>query len=116
MSDEITVPAAPSYDATLEQVKDIALSDSSVRAQLAAVGPEVRFINYVLPTTWAIAEIPMNNRGSDYYPQNYDRSLYIVVFTVAEFPESIDAGGRLVACHGVEEGRVGEIGLRDVPV
>jgi dipeptide transport system ATP-binding protein len=26
----------------------------------------------------------------------------------AEFPESIDFGDRLVACHGVEEGRIGE--------
>jgi oligopeptide/dipeptide ABC transporter ATP-binding protein len=24
----------------------------------------------------------------------------------AEFPEAIDAGGQLVACHGVEEGRI----------
>lgn len=35
---------------------------------------------------------------------------------VAEFPESIKTGGRLVACHGVEEGRVGEIPPKGVPV
>jgi hypothetical protein len=72
--------------AELDHIIAIAQADAQVQARLAQVGQptNARFINYVLPTTWYAAEIPMQSvagaRGH-YAPAEYDRNLYKIVFT-----------------------------------
>lgn len=73
----------------LERVLEIAASGQGVQAKLeqALQQPDVRLLNYVLPSEWYIAEIPLNGVGPNGYhrfPGDYDPNLYKVVYTAAE--------------------------------
>jgi hypothetical protein len=65
--------------------------------QTLAAGNQ-KFINYVLPATWYVSEIPMNVvEGAihgHYHPADYDENLYRVVFTRAELRSGQEAEGR----------------------
>lgn len=93
-----TVSVAEIDFAALEQVKEIALADAGVQAQLIAAGPDARFINYVVPAEWFISEIPMANASGHILPRNYDRTLYKVIFTQAQLPpgEETSAGQQIL--------------------
>lgn len=77
----------------LRQISRIALADSEVMSKLEVDrhGRNIKFINYVLPSEWNIPEIPLNPieapRGH-YTPEDYNKNLYKIAFTKAEFPES----------------------------
>jgi len=85
---------------TLQQIVEIALADSTVRARLESGqdGGSGKFINYVLPSEWYVAEIPMNPvegvGGGHHYPTDYDKNLYKIVFTRAELRRGQDAEGK----------------------
>lgn len=103
--------------ARLEQVKDIALSDAAVRNQLLENGMQARFINYVIPSEWFISEVPLNNapeigRGSGHiHPDDYDRNLYKVVFTLAQLPEGSNADGKQILLTAVHKEPLVEVWL-----
>lgn len=85
---------------TLENIAAIAMQDVAVQNRLAAAIPSrnAKFINYVLPTTWNVPEIPMNPVGAGHHenPQVYDRSQYRVVITRAEVRSEIQPAGRSI--------------------
>jgi len=77
----------------LRQISNIALADPEVRSKLEVNGDgsNAKFVNYVLPSEWNVPEIPLNPiegpRGH-YTPEDYDKNLYKIAFTRAEFSES----------------------------
>ncbi|HBV95606.1 MAG TPA: hypothetical protein DEF36_00950 [Desulfotomaculum sp.] len=80
----------------LRRITDLALSDESVRSRVIKKGPDSRFISYVLPADWYVAEIPMNDiEGRGHYsPGGYNRSLYKIVFTRTELNTQEDVQGK----------------------
>ena len=73
-------------DEKINEAVSIALSDKIVADKLAVFDSGTYFINYVLPTEWFAAEIPMNGikytRGHD-SPADYDPGLYKVILAKA---------------------------------
>ncbi|MDP4093926.1 MAG: isoprenylcysteine carboxylmethyltransferase family protein [Bacillota bacterium] len=70
----------------MENILNIALSNDEVKARLNEVGKgnKTRFLNYILPTTWYAAEIPMNSGGgfsAHSEASDYDRNLYKIIYT-----------------------------------
>lgn len=87
-------------DQTLKQAIEIALADPQVQAQLATTQPtpDAPWLNYILPTDWYVAEIPMNQpagaeRGH-YTPTPYDATQIRIVFTQATLSAGQQAEGR----------------------
>jgi protein-S-isoprenylcysteine O-methyltransferase Ste14 len=75
-----------------------ALADPEVRARIDDAGPRAAFLNYVLPASWTVPEIPMRLDGRGHSrPSDYDRRLYRVVFTRAELRRP--ATGRSILSH-----------------
>jgi protein-S-isoprenylcysteine O-methyltransferase Ste14 len=83
----VSVTALPEPD--IARVAQIALSNTDVQAALGAVSADALLLNYVVPTSVYISEIPMHLPDGTQFghvaPQNLDPSLYKVIFTVAEF-------------------------------
>lgn len=97
--------------AKLEQVKQIALSDAQVQAELAAVGPDARFINYILPTTWFVPEVPMHHSDSNRHdmPRPYDQNQYKIIFTQARFPAGQLADGKQILPRAIHKVGIVEV-------
>ncbi|MCX7711948.1 MAG: hypothetical protein N2484_19055, partial [Clostridia bacterium] len=73
----------------LERIINTALSDKEVNARIEKTGvnPQTKFLNYVLPSDWYAAEIPMNGvlyRAGHRMPADYDRNSYKIIFTKAD--------------------------------
>ena len=84
-------------DEKINEALSIALSDETVAAKLAVFDCSANFINYVLPTEWFAAEIPMN--GIEYTkghssPAGYDPNLYKVIITKADTWNGAEATGK----------------------
>lgn len=108
-SEAAYVAVAEMTPEALEAVKAIALEDGGVQARLADAGPGAQFINYVLPTEWSVAEIPMNGSAGHRFPRNYDRSRYKVVFTRAQLPAGRTAAGDEILLQAVHKVGVVEV-------
>lgn len=75
----------------------IALSDDEVKSRIDWTDSEATFLNYVLPTEWYAAEVPMNGieyRAGHRSPSNYDDSLYKIIFTEAEIKGNKNVTGK----------------------
>lgn len=99
--DEAYVSVAEIQEAKLLRIIDIARADPIVQATLGGVSPEKtepKFINYVLPAQWYVSEALMNvvpgSAGGHFSPDNYNPTLYRVVFTQAELRTGQPAQGR----------------------
>lgn len=71
----------------LTRIMGVALSDEGVRNRIDWADSNTMFLNYVLPTEWFAAEVPMNGveyRAGHRSPSGYDDSLYKLIFTMAE--------------------------------
>lgn len=71
---------------TINDVQDIAFNDPEVQAQLQSLPATENYLNYVLPTTWFAAEVPMNGltyRAGHKSPSNYDPTQYKLIITKA---------------------------------
>jgi protein-S-isoprenylcysteine O-methyltransferase Ste14 len=73
----------------MEKILRIALAEERVKDKLSeAAGKEqVQFLNYILPSEWYAAEVPMNGivRGKGHsMPAGYDRNSFKVIFTEAD--------------------------------
>ena len=70
-----------------EKINDIMLivnSDSEVNAILSGFGESSQYINYILPTEWYAAEIPMNGvvvKKGHSSPKDYNTDLFKVIIT-----------------------------------
>lgn len=84
-SDSATISINTTDTAILDQVLETALSDERVQTRIQQDHP-AKLLNYVLPTTWFAAEIPMNGvkyRAGHKSPADYDHNLYKIIFTKA---------------------------------
>lgn len=71
-------------DEKIAQVEEIAKRDPVVQNFLSANSDSEKELNYVLPTEWFAAEIPMNGieyRSGHKSPKDYDTSKYKIIFT-----------------------------------
>ncbi len=84
-------------DEKINEAMSIALSDEAVAKKLTAFGDKAKYINYVLPTVWFAAEIPMNGvqltKGHK-SPSDYDHNLYKVILTKADVRDGMGAVGK----------------------
>lgn len=65
---------------------DIVRSDAEVDAILSQSDESTKYINYILPTEWYAAEIPMNGvelRQGHYSPSDFDTNHFKVIITKA---------------------------------
>ena len=64
-----------------------------------------RYLNYILPVEWVVAEIPMQliagARGHN-SPANYNPNEYKIIFTQAEFNEGVDAEGKEILANAID--------------
>lgn len=82
----------------LENVINIALMNEEIKDRMKRVNLDKnqKFLNYILPTQWYAAEIPMNGyqyRKGHKSPSNYNKDLYKVIFTKADL-RSKDVTGK----------------------
>ena len=63
---------------------EVAASGQGVGERLAAEGAEAKFLAYVVPESWRLPDLPMENvahAGGHLTPADFDRRLYKVLFT-----------------------------------
>jgi hypothetical protein len=93
--------------ATLSRIEGIASGNPEVTGRLAKAHADgaQRFIHYVLPAAWFVPEIPMAapaTAGHDHFtPADYDRRLYKVVFTRAQFSGEVPPPGRGILLEAI---------------
>lgn len=98
--DSATISMCEIESNKLQNILDIALSDEEVKDRIAtAKGENTKFFNYVLPSEWYIAEIPMNGIGYMGYHSswsNYNRNQYKIIFTKADMRSNDITGKRII--------------------
>lgn len=80
----------------LGQILDVAVSDEAIQTMIREQG-DAKLINYVLPSEWYAAEIPMNGiqyKAGHLSPADYDDTQYKIIITIAETRESTEAAGK----------------------
>ena len=68
---------------TMNKIMTIAKENEEVKAYLDQYEDETPELNYILPTEWFAAEIPMNGveyRAGHKSPEDYDKNQYKVIF------------------------------------
>ncbi|MNW41755.1 hypothetical protein D3C74_189050 [compost metagenome] len=96
---------------TLNQIIQIALSDETVQSKVVQNNND-RYLNYVLPTTWFAAEIPMNGvkyREGHKSPREYDRNSYKIIFTKAVMRSSQNKEGKAIISNVSEREGIVEV-------
>jgi protein-S-isoprenylcysteine O-methyltransferase Ste14 len=86
-------------DEKIDEAVSIALTDEKVVEKLTCCNNTTNFINYILPTEWFAAEIPMNGvqRGRGHKsPADYDPNLYKVILTKADMLDGKAAAGKKI--------------------
>lgn len=71
-------------DEKINDIMQIVNTDSQVVAILSSFDESSQYINYILPTEWFAAEIPMNGvevRQGHYSPKDYDTNHFKVIIT-----------------------------------
>ena len=71
-------------DERINDVLQIVKADSRVIYILSNFDEDTQFLNYILPTEWFAAEIPMNEIGvgrGHHSPRNYDDNVYKIIIT-----------------------------------
>lgn len=98
----------------LNNIMNIALTDEEVKTRIsrAAIGDTSKFINYVLPTEWYAAEVPMNgvkDGAGHASPSNYNENLYKIIFTKAIIRSDKNVSGKDIIRNVVERLPVVEV-------
>ncbi len=101
---------------TIASLAGTALGDPEVRMALADHdAPDARFINYVMPTSLFVSEVPMvippGSRVGHEAPSAHDSLRYKIVFTRARFGASGPAAGRAILRHAINKSPVIEVWL-----
>ncbi|WPC44742.1 isoprenylcysteine carboxylmethyltransferase family protein [Clostridium sp. JS66] len=89
-------------DGTISKVMDIAEENSEFKAYLNNYNKDTFYLNYILPTTWFAAEVPMN--GLVYHaghksPDDYDKTEYKIIFTKAVLKEGSPTSVKDILTH-----------------
>ena len=81
----------------LKKIINIALSNDDVKNRINWENGETKFLNYVLPSEWYAAEVPMSGvqyRAGHLSPSDYDDTRYKIIFTIAEIRGNTEAIGK----------------------
>lgn len=95
--DSATISLCEISAGKLDEILDIAFSDEHVKMRIDEAGIGAKLLNYILPTQWYAAEVPMNGveyRAGHRSPSDYDNTLYKVIFTKAELRGDGDIAGK----------------------
>jgi protein-S-isoprenylcysteine O-methyltransferase Ste14 len=97
-SDSANIALSKIEPGKLEEILNIALSDKEIQEKIEKLnqGSSAKFLNYILPSEWYAAEIPMNGvkYGAGHLsPSNYDQNMYKVIFTKADIRSNKDVSG-----------------------
>jgi len=90
-NNSINISIGEMSEENINAIMHIVNSDSEVIAILAEHDDNAKYINYILPTTWFAAEIPMNGveRGRGHAsPRNYDPNYFKVIITRVNLRDS----------------------------
>lgn len=85
----------------IETILNIALSNTEVKSRIEAekTSEKEKLLNYILPSEWYVAEIPMNGIGTMGYHRfssNYDSNVYKIIFTKAEMRSENVTGKNII--------------------
>lgn len=81
-----TISLCKMDDNTISKITTIAKENTEVQAYLSKYNKDTTYLNYILPTSWFAAEVPMNGivYGAGHNsPDNYDKTQYKIIFTEA---------------------------------
>ncbi len=87
--DLATISVCELEEDKINEIIQLALNDATVkeRIETTKVSGDGKLLNYILPTQWYVAEIPMNGldeNGGHRSPSNYNKSEYKIIITLAE--------------------------------
>lgn len=71
---------------SIDEITTIVFNDEEVQSQLGNNEASTHYLNYILPTTWFAAEVPMNGltyRAGHKSPEDYDPTQYKYIITKA---------------------------------
>ena len=80
----VNIAVSRMSDERINDILQIVSEDSRVIDILSDFDEDTQFLNYILPTEWFAAEIPMNEIGvgrGHHSPRNYDDNLYKIIIT-----------------------------------
>jgi protein-S-isoprenylcysteine O-methyltransferase Ste14 len=105
----VYVSLLPIDHGTFQRLSNKARADQSVLARLEAVpGERTRFINYVMPWEWSVAEIPMNGAFGHNTPDGYDRRRFKIAYTRALLRTDFNVQGLDILRYTIRNEPVGE--------
>jgi protein-S-isoprenylcysteine O-methyltransferase Ste14 len=89
---------------SLNDIIKIACENKEVASRIdsAGIGPDSKFLNYVLPAGWYVSEIPMNpvsDAGCHSTSSGFKKSIYKIVFTKAHLLVNRDFQGKDIILH-----------------
>lgn len=91
-----TISLSTLTETEIEEILTIAKENTDVQHFLANKAISQAELNYVMPTEWFAAEVPMNGieyRKGHKSPQNYNPNFYKIIFLGATVPEIINPSG-----------------------
>lgn len=117
--DSVYIGVSKTTPATMEKLVAMAMGDNHVREKLekAKTSTRTRFLNYILPATWYVSEIPMNPVGKDggnhfiSQPEKGDTHLYKIIFTTAHLRTGQEVQGKKMLLHMVTRTPIVEVWL-----
>lgn len=97
-SDSANISLSKIETSKLAQILNIALSNKEIQEKIekSKQGGSAKLLNYILPSEWYAAEIPMNGvkyRAGHRSPSNYDQNIYKVIFTKVDIRSNKDVSG-----------------------
>lgn len=87
---------------TISQINTIAKESTEVQSYLNKYNKDTIYLNYILPTSWFAAEVPMNGiaLGNGHKsPDNYDKAQYKIIFTKAILKEGSPTSVKDILTH-----------------
>lgn len=97
-----TISLSKMDEDTISQITTIAKENTEVQTYLNKYNKDTIYLNYILPTSWFAAEVPMNGlvyRAGHKSPDDYDKTQYKIIFTEATLKESPPTSVKDVLTH-----------------
>lgn len=98
-----TIAVCEMNEDMINEILNLACKDNQVANCLNE--PDSKYLNYVLPTQWYSAEVPMNGityRSGHASPKDYDQTQYKIILTRAILRDNVDAAGKEILTQVLE--------------
>lgn len=110
--DSATISVGQIETEKLEQILQIVMANEEVQGRLTTIPDNTKFVNYVLPTAWYVAEAPMEpvpGARGHYTPQDYDENLYKVIFVQVDLRMNQAAEGKEILLNTIGRTPIAEV-------